>query len=269
LASLLEGSFVDEEIPFSNSLLTDFGVPYWYSDRTCPFGRPLGTAGQVPGPRSPAPVPAGCLAFDSFGRADQTMATYVNTGLGKTEAGTLGPQDWRIGARKPHVVLNDFGLLGGAAVCLSPIACVAWVLLRTPAQDVRVSRSRIPSNPGETGLAFRVADADNYWSAYYVATLGTQSGPGEVHMVLTVGGSPNLVKKFPVASGDFEAIRVVASGSTITTYTGDGAANWTRVGELTAQTALQSASGAGLSNNRGDEHFSALMRFRNWTAFPA
>jgi hypothetical protein len=269
LGSLLEGGLADEETPFTNTLLTNLGVPYWVADDpSCPFGRALGTAGQIPGKRHPAPVPARCLAFDSFGRADGTMASYVNTALGQTEGGSIGPLTWQTGDRKPPVVMQNFGLLGGAAVCLSPTACVAWVPIGTPAQDVRVERSPAPANPGETGLAFRVEDAENYWSAYYAAA-GTRDGPGDLHVVLTVGGASTLVKKFPVASRHFDAIRVVAVGSTITMFTGNSAGAWTRVGELTGQTAIQSARGAGLSNDRGEARFSALMRFKNWTVFSA
>lgn len=233
-------------------------VPAWVADSTCPFKQPLGSVLPAETIPTPGAVPGAALAFDSFGRRNQTWAFQAAPSLGSTEGGSLGPLAWQNGA--PVAWTADriaWGILGGAAVLLGDAPAVAWVAVGTANQDVRVSRSTALTGFGRVGLAFRVQDASNYWWAYNAGS-STGTGAGTIFIGRWVAGANTDVTSF-AGSGAWTTLRVVASGTTITFYT-----DATQIGQLTGQTVLQSATGAGLGTYKSTSTES-LDRYRNFT----
>ena len=111
---------------------------------------------------APAPPPASALIFDSFGRRGQNFVWQLVPNLGKTEAGSLGRQDWMATSVGPQEMPAPFGIINGRAVFLERQIALAWVDAQTTDQDVRIDRFRAGWGHGTTGVAFRVVDAMNW-----------------------------------------------------------------------------------------------------------
>jgi hypothetical protein len=243
-------------------------LPAWVASTNCPYLRPLGETSPVEDVPAPAAVPGGALAFDSFGRANQTFAFQTAPSLGSTEGGSLGPLAWQTSRIQGQPTLGLFGILGGAAVNTNAAAySTAWVPVGTEDMDVRVTRQKSASLPGQTGVAFRVVDANNYWSAYYI-TSGADAG-GNVYLAKVVAGVISNVTNYAVGGGSWTVLRVVASGDTFTVYRDDGSGGWTQLGQATGITDHLTGEGAGISNNNGFAVFSNLARWKNFTVFAA
>lgn len=143
--------------------------PQFVVDPTAPdFSRPS-APGQTSGPVDSRPAaPSDALVFDSFSRRNSTHALGATGGLGTTEAGALGQLIWETGfapgSRQP------FGVLNGRAVLLSDARALAWVRgggARGGNFGLRVERRPGGAGTGHsTGLAFRVADGNNFFFAY-------------------------------------------------------------------------------------------------------
>lgn len=184
--------------------------PRYVVDPTAPdFAAATGRSRQT---YDPPPAPAGALASDSFTRRNSTHALGAG-GLGQTEGGSAGPLPWRLSPPTPQGAA--FGILNERAVVLADGRALAWVVLPPAApasgHDLRVRRRSLTRAAGfDTGLAFRVADADNHFFAYTT---------GDDHdrraRLLTVGYYLNgrrreLATGLPVA-GDWVELSVVTT----------------------------------------------------------
>lgn len=120
----------------------------------------------------PKPPPDGAAVFDSFSRRNSTYAFDGHGGLGRTESGSLGPKEWQAAPLSPTAGNDEpFGLLNGRAVALSefPAGYLAWVDTGPATGYLQVVSWREPGfwkTGFDTGLVFRVADADNYFFAH-------------------------------------------------------------------------------------------------------
>jgi hypothetical protein len=226
-------------------------MPVKIADAACPLGRPVGTS---PAPTrtagTPGTPPGGCLVYDSFTRANQTLAFQAAPSLGSTEAGSLGVLAWQAARIGGNVQLGTFGILDNQAVCTSNGVAVAWVAIGTASQDVRASRSLAAKHSGEVGLALRVVDANNYLVVQFSATSfwanhGANRSSGHVYYSKVVAGESTYLGSFNVGTDDWSTLRVTAVGSTITVYYGGGS-GWTEAGEFTEATHA-TGQGAGLA----------------------
>ena len=143
-------------------------VPQFVIDPTAPdFAHPH-QPGQPPAPVDPPPqVPEGALIFDSFSKRNATYILGGLGGLGFTEVGTLGPVHWQTVESESRP--QPFGILNGLAVLLKNADALAWVTADSTGNDFDIRVDRRPGHFGtgqNTGLSFRVVDADNYFFAY-------------------------------------------------------------------------------------------------------
>ncbi len=231
-----------------------------------------GTPFDVVPPRAPgriniAPVtPASALVFDSFSRDDQTYAHSNAPTLGSTEAGSLGPLLWQSGLTQgTQQLISLWGIFNGRAVILEGIPSVAWVDNPSlPSDlDVRIDRRHGTAGNGETGIAFRVVDAQNYWSAYYV----NNSIESRVRLNYWTNGQAYLVQAFTLpAGGNWATMRVVAKGGDITVLFDDVPAIVQH-----NQTQYQTAHGVGIANRAqiSSDGISGLARWDNFTVSAA
>jgi hypothetical protein len=224
----------------------------WVSDSACPYGQAVGPA-TLPAENVPAPatVPALALAFDSFGRRNQTYAFQSAPTLGSTEGGSLGPLAWQTGT-------GVWGILQGAAVYLGSTASgVAWVNVGTANQDIRVTNRRGGFNNRGCGIAFRVQDATNFWYAF---AYGDPTNNIVFYGYQLAGVQTALGSFNPGITWD--TLRVLVTGTTVTIYT-----DAVQGVQLTAQTTLQTATGAGITDGHLAVYVHSLHRNRNWTVF--
>jgi hypothetical protein len=250
-------------------------LPTFVQDATCPFGRGYGDITLpnwiVPTPLTP---PVGCLSFDSFSRRPQTLAFDAVPTLGSTEAGSLGPLVWQTGITTgslatrpaPFGIFQTLGL--GTAVNLESSPAVAWVPIGTANQDIRIKRDLSIYASGQTCLAFRVQDKDNYWFA--AIDVSSPSADHNLYIVKVVAGTMTFVAGGSVASHIAKPyVRIVANGTTITAYMSIDGVTWTSaLFTATSQTDLQTAQGAGIANLYfANAANGSLMRFKEWTAF--
>jgi hypothetical protein len=224
----------------------------WLSDPTCPYGQAVGSPLPAEAVPAPAAVPTAALAFDSFGRRNQTYAFQSAPTLGSTEGGSLGPLAWQSSAS------GAWGILGGAAVPLmsttQPCA-IAWVPVGTADQDIRVTNRRGGFWNRGTGIAFRVQDALNFWWAFAY-------GDPTTSLIFYGSTSAGVVTAITSVNPGtaWDTLRVTAVGTTITIYT-----DATQRVQLTAQTLLQTAQGAGIVGGHQGIYVHSLYRYRNWT----
>ena len=260
----------------TNNVGGSLGTPNLEQDPTqYPLPAPtfvVGTPFDVTPPRAPGrtnvapPVPASALVFDSFSRDDQTYAHSNAPSLGSTEAGSVGSLLWQSGLTQGQQQLGSlWGIFNGRAVILEGIPSVAWV--DDPALpsdvDIRVDRRRGGAGNGETGIAFRVVDALNYWSAYYT----NSSLESRVRLNYWVDGQAQLVDSLLVpTSGNWITMRVIAKGTDISVLFDDVPAI-----QQHNQSQYLSAHGVGLSNRAqiSADGISGLARWDNFTVLPA
>jgi hypothetical protein len=160
----------------------DCPLPVFVVDPTAPnfLNSPVNNSAPI---SSAPPAPSQAIVFDSFSRANSTY-TLQNGGLASTEGGSAGPLIWQTNeirtGRKP------FGILNGRAVVLANERAVAWVQAGSSSGRLNVEASRKPGSWGsgyDTGLAFRVIDARNFFFAF---TTGGENDPASARK-LTVG----------------------------------------------------------------------------------
>lgn len=217
-------------------------VPQFVIDPTAPdFAHP-NNPGTPPVPvDTPASVPAGALVFDSFSRRNSTYALSGLGGLGSTEGGSAGAQTWHTnqGPAQPQ----PFGILNGRAVLLANVPAVAWTLISSGLDlDIKVDRHAGVWGTGRnTGISFRVADANNYFFAY------SSESPSQAQ-TLTVGYYATGIRT-ELASGillplSWTTLRVVTTqAGAINVYAG------TTLLYSTTNSLLAGSAGAGLYNN--------------------
>jgi hypothetical protein len=233
--------------------------PLFVSDPTAP-NFALNTPAQQIGLPNPAAVPSGALAFDSFSRANSTYVLGLKGGLGVTEGGLAGVQQWQMLENDAH--FKPFGILNGRGVVLADDTAVAWLNLNSSNLDVRVNRKVGRWGSGtNTGLSFRVVDANNYFFAY---TSDSIASPGR--QFLTVGSVINGVRT-TFASGSFlplnwTTLRVVTRANGSLSVVADSTPLFS-----TTTPVLANATRAGLFNNaRG---LALVNRWDNFTVFDA
>lgn len=241
-------------------ILNDCGscpAPDFVSDPAAP-NFVLNTPGQQVGVPSPAVVPFGAIAFDSFSRANSTYVLGNKGGLGVTES--VGVQQWQMTENAAH--FKSFGILNGRGVVLADETALAWVNLNTSNLDVRVNRRAGRWGSGtNTGLSFRVADAGNYFFAY---TSDSIASPGR--QFLTVGSVVNGVRT-TFASGSllplsWTTLRIVTRANGTLLVFADSTQLFS-----TSTPLLANATKAGLYNNgRG---LALVNRWDNFTIFDA
>jgi Concanavalin A-like lectin/glucanases superfamily len=220
--------------------------PEFVIDPTAPNFADPAHPGQPAAPvESPAAVPQGALAFDSFSRRNSTYALGGAGGLGSTEGGSAGPLAWHTGVASTSP--QPFGILNGRAVLLANSAAVAWV--EAGSRDLGVSVERRPKQWGSgqnTGLSFRVADASDYFFAYTSEGV-SQTDPKTLTVGYYLGGArTDLVTglSLPTPQSPWITLRVVTrSDGTILVYV-DGTLVYSN-----ASGVLSNATGAGLYNN--------------------
>jgi hypothetical protein len=165
-----------------------FNGPAFVLDPTAPDFTNAKNPGHVNAPVDAPPAPpAGALVFDSFSRNNATYILGGVGGLGVTESGVRGPLTWKTN-QADVTQPQPFGILSGHGVLLADAACVAWIDAGSNNVQVQSLRTRGTGGAGfNTGIAFRVADAQNYFFAYT---------DGEIGSTLNVGyyASGNLVK---------------------------------------------------------------------------
>ncbi len=209
---------------------------------------------------NPPPAPSGALAHDTFSRRNSTHALGAG-GLGQTESGATGRLPWQSAPAMPQG--SPFGILNERAVVLANRRALAWVTL-PPASlsighDLRVRRRTLTRAAGlDTGIAFRVADADNYYFAY---TTGGDFNPQT--RTLNVGYYLNgqrteLAAGLPIA-GRWTELRVVTTPDGAIRVYADSALVYSTTHGLFA-----GATGAGLYN-----HGPGLGLTNRWDDFAA
>lgn len=212
---------------------------------------------------TPPSTPVGAKIFDSFSRADQTFAHTQNPTLGSTEAGSLGAKTWQYGVNSPTLFgpQQYWGIFNGRAVDIAPnYGAIAWVTNDSADMKVCVDRRTGTYGNGETGVAFRVQDAQNYWFASWANVPGAVD---ELDIGFWNAGSITYRSGSTETDGGWTTLCAQTSGTTITIST-DGTVRHTYTGE----TWLQAATGAGIvSSMRPAGEQNSLARFDNFTVY--
>jgi len=221
-----------------------------------------GAASQPVGVPSPASVPGGVLIFDSFSRANSTYTFGGSGGLGSTEGGSAGSRIWQ--NNSGAVGSQPFGILNGRAVLLGNNTSVTWVSTgsSTGNLDLRVDRHAGVFGSGvDTGLSFRVADAQNYFFAYT-----SESNPPGNSRVLTIGyylnGQRTDLATATSMPASWTTLRVVTTNDGNIKIYADASLVYSG-----ASTVLAAATGAGLYNNAPG--LGLVNRWDNFTVYDA
>ncbi|MDQ3106306.1 MAG: LamG domain-containing protein [Actinomycetota bacterium] len=235
------------------------GRPDWIVDASAPFdpavlNTPTGVIAAVPS------TPAGAKIFDSFNRAKQSRLLTAPT-LGQTQAGSLGPLTWSYGLTG-DARTSKWGILNGRAVCLFAQGAAretAWVTNDTADMDVRVDRrSGATYGTHDTGLTLHQADNLNH---YAVVTRGDPILATTVDVWKNIAGTVTNLGTFTAPTTAWTTLRATFVGTTLTVYCDNGGGGWTQIGQLTGQTQLSTAMGAGLANY----NLSQVARHDNFT----
>lgn len=224
-------------------------------------------------PPSPEASPSGAKIFDSFSRKDTTplwvplQASKSQCTLGTTEGGSLGQLPWTT------TVGSDWAVFNGTAVCCgnTQIAQGVYVQNNSGDMDVQVTRSNaagynptslaggIAGNSTDVGLVFRLQDASNYW---FLSPLHNSS-QNRTSINTRVAGTNTVIANWNFPNFTWKTLRIVAAGTTITGYVDNGSTGWTQIGQVTAQTQFQTATGVGLYYTSGG----TPVHFSNFTVF--
>ncbi len=227
------------------------GRPTYVVSDTAPFDAPLARVPTGLVPAVPA-LPAGAKVFDSFNRPKQNLMSITPT-LGATDArASLGALTWNSGINTGVAgsYASPWGLINGRAVSLMGAAAfhAAWVVTDAADGDVRVKRRPSATfGTHETGLSLRVVDGANLFA---VQTGVAAGGVGStlVDVIRNVAGTVAYLARFAAPNTGWTTLRATFIGTTLTVYVDDGGAGWTQIGQVTGQTAHQTATGFGLAN---------------------
>lgn len=231
--------------------------PQYVIDPTAPTASPGGPpVPPIDTSPTPPPTPTDALVFDSFSRRNSTYAFDGTGGMGSTEGGSAGPQQWQYDGQAGQPA--PFGILNARAVMLSNEAHAAWVSTgdSTVNLDVRVNRQSTFRRAGiSTGLVFRFQDTNNFFFAY---TTGATASTQTLYVSSVIDGSIT-----PLASGvemplSWTTLHVV----TLSTGSIEVYADETRV-YSTFSDALIDATNAGIWNWGADQ--SLANRWDNFT----
>ena len=211
---------------------------------------------------SPAAVPNGALVFDSFARANSTYLFGSHGGLGSTEGGSAGTKVWQTNQAAGSA--QPFGILNSIAVLLANDAAIAWVQTgsATGGVDVRVDRRRGRWGRGlDTGLGFRVVDANNFFFAY-TSTTGGPSGNQLLKVGYFVNGQRTDLTAGATMPSTWTTLRVLTTDAGEVKVYADSTLVYSATNSLMA-----AAGGAGLYNNSGG--LGLVNRWDNFTVFNA
>ena len=109
---------------------------------------------RTPTTLTPAAVPVGALAFDSFNRNDVTYAWQSVLGLGSTEGGSLGPLAWS-GS-------TNYGILHGKAFSFQGSLVKTPAVVNVGTANQKVSAYITGSENRRGGVVTRYVDDNNY-----------------------------------------------------------------------------------------------------------
>jgi hypothetical protein len=230
--------------------------PPFVQDPTAPNFADPGNPGQINSTvGNPESSPPGARVFDSFTRNNSTYILGGQGGLGTTESGSEGALIWQMipqGGRKP------FGILSGRVVLLADTKALAWVSTESPNQEISVRRGLALWSSGiNTGIAFRVADPDNYFFAY---TDHDQTGVQRLTVGYYLGGVRVDLTMSPTLPASWAKLDVVTETDGRIEVYADGNLLYSSTNLLMA-----SVSGAGLYNNAGG--MALTNRWDNFTVF--
>jgi hypothetical protein len=213
------------------------GLPNFVTDPTAPNFTDANNSGQVSAPvDAPPSPPAGSLVYDSFSRKNSTYILGGIGGLGATEGGSRGSLTWRTN-EADATKRQPFGILNGHGVLLADATSIAWV--NAGASDVSVQSSRTRGTGGaghNTGLAFRVADARNYFFAYTGGDDGNTLNVG----YYIAGSRVKLATDLAMPEGWYN-LEVVTSAKGVVQVYADGALIYS-----TTNTVMSQNTGAGI-----------------------
>lgn len=212
-------------------------------DATAPFAENHDEAPLEYVPADSA-APTGAKIFDSFARANQTLAFQLLPTLGSTESGSLGAKAWNHGA-------TGWMIFCQRAICPSvpnTVQAVAFVNNDSANMDVRVVGRRSSATAGFDSLpkvAFRVADASNYlWV--------DGSGGTSIVVKKTVAGVTSTLATFTGQGTTWSALKVTVDAANLISVFRSADYNptantgtWTSAGTVTDATHA-AAVGAGL-----------------------
>jgi hypothetical protein len=220
------------------------------------------TAPSPVGVQSPPATPSGALVFDSFSRANSTYLFGSGGGLGSTEGGSAGTQVWQ--TNQSPTSPQPFGILNTIAVLLANDTALAWVQTgsATGKLDVRVNRR--PGRRGrgiQTGLSFRVVDANNFFFAYTNAAGGTAS-PQTLKVGYYLAGQRVDLETSAALPDTWTTLRVVTTDAGDVKVYADNALLYSTNSALMA-----TATGAGLFNNASG--LGLVNRWDNFSVFNA
>jgi len=241
-------------------------LPQFVIDPTAPnLSRPDNPGQPLAPVAPPALVPKGALAFDSFSRRNSTFALNGTGGLGAVEGGAEGVQQWLTNRdATAATTAQPFGILNGLVVPLAGKASVAWVPTRsvTGNLDVRVNRQPRKSGSGvNTGISFRVVDANNFFFAY-TNDDSEPSGTQKLNVGYQQFGSRTELEVGVRMPLNWTTLRVVTtSGGSIDIYADR------RLVYSTTMSLMSTATGAGLYNNSGG--MGLTNRWDNFTVYDA
>jgi len=196
------------------------------------------------GPSPPA-ITGGALVFDSFSRANSTYLFGSRGGLGSTEGGSAGTQVWQ--TNQPAVGPQPFGILNSIAVLLGNDTAIAWVPTgsATGKVDVRADRMRGRWSRGiDTGLSFRVVDANNFFFAY-TTEAGAPPNSQIVKLGYYLNGQRTDLATSAALPANWTTLRVVTTDAGVLKVYADDTLVYSGSSSL-----LATAIGAGLYNNR-------------------
>jgi hypothetical protein len=237
-------------------------TPKFVIDPTAPnFSNP-GNPGQITAPvATPLSAPAGARSFDSFSRKNSTYILGGRGGLGSTEGGTAGAQVWQTGqaASSPQ----PFGILNGRAVLLKDDTSLAWINTGAPGGNLDIRVDRHPGSWGasgvNTGVSFRVVDADNYFFAY-TSDSDDPAKPKMLSVGYYLNGQRTDLAAKVTMPGSWLTLRVVTKvDGSISLYAG------TTLVYSTGSNVLPGATGAGLYNNA--KGMALTNRWDNFTVY--
>ncbi len=242
-------------------------LPAFVDDPTMPdYDLTVGIVQPITTVPTPPATPPGAKIFDSYSRANLSLAFGQNGGLGSTETGSLGSLPYTLEVWGNYGggvgVLGRAGIQNGRAVNLDRFPWIAWMNNDSSNMDVRVDRAKGNYNYGKnTGIAFRVLDHKNF---LFVATWGNTARYLRVGKVIN-GVQTDIVWSAgngTALSATFTTLRVVASGDTVTTYYDNGAGGWIQTDQQTIAD-LDTATGVGITQPYVSE--SGIFTWDNFT----
>lgn len=159
---------------------------------------------------------------------------------------------------------QPFGILNSIAVLLANDAAIAWVQTgsATGGVDVRVDRRQGRWGRGlDTGLSFRVVDADNFFFAY-TTTTGGPSGSQLLKVGYYVNSQRTDLTTSAAMPSTWTTLRVVTTDVGDVKVYADSTLVYSATNPLMA-----TATGAGLYNNSSG--LGLVNRWDNFTVFNA